>query len=264
MRNGTSTEESLKKDYEILNKKIINESNFVSNDWRDAPIIVGRNLLREQLNMIKIRQYSQTTKNKVIKHGSNSLLTKRVNAMITTLEEKDTENLMTNLPLVYKGNVLINLNEYHNTDIILKEMPKYLLVKKINNNSNNNLKFDHLPIDLIPIFPQTVTFAVKPKCAALGTKSVSVRRTQFPLTPAYALTAYKAQGKTLNKVIIDLTKPPSGKLDFAYAYVALSRAKSLNDIFILRDFDIKMLSPNIPVDYFLEIDRLKSIEVLSN
>ena len=301
LRNGTATEESLKSDFALLNNRIVNESNFMTNDWRDAPIIVGRNLLREKLNLIKIRQYAHWSNNtlfvckstdKLIKNGANALLTKRVNAMISILEEKDTENLMTNLPLVYKGkylitknlavrngivngtevelhavctqeNVIIDLGDPQHSEVILCELPKYLLVKKINEHAYNNLKFENLQDGLIPIFPQTVTFSVKPKCAALGTKSVSVRRSQFPLTPAYALTAYKAQGKTLNKLIIDLTKPATGKLDFDYAYVALSRAKSLNDILILREFDNKILSPKIPVDYFLEMERLKEIEVLS-
>jgi hypothetical protein len=299
LRNGNWTNSSLQQDFDILNERIINESNFHADDWRDAPIIVGRNSLREQINLIKIKDYAQNSKNtlfmcnsidKIVKNGSNALLTKRVSAMISTLEEKDTENLMTTLPLAYKAkyiitknlavkngivngtevelhgictheNLIVNLKDIAQMQFTLKEMPKYLLVKKVLNIQNTHLNFTNLNQDLIPILPLTVSISVKPKCAALGTKSVSVRRTQFPLTPAYALTAYKAQGKTLNKVIIDLTQPPTGKLDFAYAYVALSRAKSLNGILILRDFNIKLLSPKIPVNYFLEIDRLKSIEV---
>ena len=260
-----------------------------------APIIVSRNLLREQLNDIKIREYAKRSNNtlfmcpavdRLVKNGENILLKKRVNSMIGLLEEKDTENLMTNLPLVHKAKYFLTKNlavknglvngtevELHsvclendsivniNDNHVLNQIPKYLLVKKLTNNCTNNLLFDHLDKDLIPIFPQTSSFYVKPKCDALGTKSVTVSRTNFPLTPSYALTAYKAQGKTLGKVIVDLCKPPIGRLDFAYCYVALSRAKSLKDILILRPFDKKCLCPKISGDYFVEIERLNTISV---
>lgn len=56
-----------------------------------------------------------------------------------------------------------------------------------------------------------------------------VKRTQFPLIPAYGLTIHKAQGMTLSNVVVDL----GGKVPPAAAYVALSRAKSLDGIFLL-------------------------------
>ena len=61
-----------------------------------------------------------------------------------------------------------------------------------------------------------------------GTSSL---RLQFPVAPAYALTIHKAQGLTLNPVVIDLDfgsfHPPGG------AYVALSRARALDGISLL-------------------------------
>ena len=94
----------------------------------------------------------------------------------------------------------------------------------------------------------------------MGSRTFQVKRTQFPLTPAYACTAYKVQGKTLNKVIIDLKYPPTGKLDRAYAYVALSRVKNLNDILILRPFEKKILNTKFSDDYIIECERLLELE----
>ena len=60
----------------------------------------------------------------------------------------------------------------------------------------------------------------------------------------YHRTAHKAQGKTLSKAIIDLSIPPTGRLDSAYAYVVLSRLKCLKDLLILKKifFNFKKIS----------------------
>ena len=52
---------------------------------------------------------------------------------------------------------------------------------------------------------------------------------QFPLQLGYALTIHKAQGKTLDKVIIDTNK---GAFTHGQMYVALSRTRKLSDIHI--------------------------------
>lgn len=65
------------------------------------------------------------------------------------------------------------------------------------------------------------------------TDSVTEKETgsfeQFPLQLGYALTIHKAQGKTLDKVIIDTNK---GAFAHGQMYVALSRTRKLSDIHI--------------------------------
>jgi ATP-dependent DNA helicase PIF1 len=56
-------------------------------------------------------------------------------------------------------------------------------------------------------------------------------RTQLPLTPAWALTIHRAQGMTLDKVKIDVSKAFAD----GQVYVALSRATSLRGLQILGD-----------------------------
>ena len=63
-------------------------------------------------------------------------------------------------------------------------------------------------------------------------KRCKIKRTQLPLLPAFAMTAHKAQGQTLKKVIIDLencrgTESP---------YVMVSCVTSLEGLLILRPF----------------------------
>ncbi len=59
---------------------------------------------------------------------------------------------------------------------------------------------------------------------------------QFPLMLGYAMTIHKSQGKTLSKVIIDISR---GAFAHGQTYVALSRTKRANDMHI-----IKPLKPN--------------------
>ena len=66
------------------------------------------------------------------------------------------------------------------------------------------------------------TFEIVPLTRTWGSMSV----TQFPLRLAWAITVHKAQGLTLNKGLIDLSKCRS----FGQVYTALSRFRSLEDV----------------------------------
>ena len=54
---------------------------------------------------------------------------------------------------------------------------------------------------------------------------------QFPIVLGYAMTIHKSQGKTLNKVILDISR---GAFAHGQTYVALSRTRSANDMHIVK------------------------------
>ncbi|MDR1361387.1 MAG: AAA family ATPase [Rickettsiales bacterium] len=58
---------------------------------------------------------------------------------------------------------------------------------------------------------------------------------QFPLALGYAMTIHKAQGKTLHKVIIDISR---GAFAHGQTYVALSRTRYSSDMYIKNDLKI--------------------------
>ena len=69
---------------------------------------------------------------------------------------------------------------------------------------------------------------------------INVTRTQLPIPPAFAITTYKAQGLTVEKIVVDLQLPPTAS-QVASIYVPLSRVKRAEDLAILRPFVMKIL-----------------------
>ena len=89
--------------------------------------------------------------------------------------------------------------------------------------------------DVIPIVPALKSFKITyteqvsdtvTGASVLQKKSKTVQRRQFPVTGAYAFTDYRSQGQTIDSVIVDLAKPPSGgELSMFNMYIALSRSR---------------------------------------
>eukprot|EP00660_Eupelagonema_oceanica_P019787 gene19787-biopygen11159 len=86
----------------------------------------------------------------------------------------------------------------------------------------------------IPIGRSAKTFHL----GAAGT-ATSVRRNQIPVLPDFGCTAHLCQGTTMTSALVDLDIPPGG--DTTASYVAISRVRTRNDLFILRPFDVDQL-----------------------
>ncbi len=76
--------------------------------------------------------------------------------------------------------------------------------------------------------------------------------TQFPLTLAWAITIHKAQGQTLDRVIVDLT---GGTFAGGQLYVALSRATSLDGLVLTREVLPRDLRGDLRVRRYLAAGR---------
>ncbi|KAG1883198.1 uncharacterized protein F5891DRAFT_1094749 [Suillus fuscotomentosus] len=61
--------------------------------------------------------------------------------------------------------------------------------------------------------------------------STRITRRQLPVTPAYAFTDFKAQGQTIDHVLVDIGRTTCFRLSPFNAYVALSRNFD-NDLFL--------------------------------
>ncbi|KIM64826.1 hypothetical protein SCLCIDRAFT_114408, partial [Scleroderma citrinum Foug A] len=89
----------------------------------------------------------------------------------------------------------------------------------------------------------------------------TVRRCQFPMTPAYAFTDYRSQGQTIPAVIVDIATPPTDKrgLSLFNLYVALSRSSGRSTIRLLRDFDVKVFQAAHCPELLAENNRLQTL-----
>jgi hypothetical protein len=88
---------------------------------------------------------------------------------------------------------------------------------------------------LVEAIPSTMNIKIRLKNSQ--TTSRTVTRHQIPMTGAYALTDYRAQGQTMTAAIADIAMPPSGTLTLFNLYVALSRSSGQESIRLLRDFN---------------------------
>ena len=96
---------------------------------------------------------------------------------------------------------------------IVRRISRYRLVVELLNKDNTMVSVPR------------ITFNVH-----VGRKGLTFQRLQFPVTVAYAMTIHKSQGQTLDRVGIDLRTP---LFDHGMLYVALSRARSEDDILLL-------------------------------
>ena len=70
-----------------------------------------------------------------------------------------------------------------------------------------------------------------------------VARTQIPLLPAWAITIHKSQGMTLEKVVVNLDRI----FEPQQAYVALSRARSMDGLKVVSDVGLEALQERRPL-----------------
>jgi hypothetical protein len=89
---------------------------------------------------------------------------------------------------------------------------------------------------------------------------MSVTRHQVPVTPAWAITEYKAQGSTYDSIVVDLHRQSVNTTDGSShqrncsIYVQLSRTRSLQGLSLLEPVTLKDLNGK-PNDLLLKEDR---------
>jgi hypothetical protein len=103
----------------------------------------------------------------------------------------------------------------------------------LKSHTTKGFTFPHIPQDTIFIASESIS--MKKKDGVGNDKFPACKRIGIPCTPAFAITDYKSQGKSLEQVVLGLYGRYRGdKCSFNSLYVQLSRCKTLNGVRLLR------------------------------
>ena len=92
--------------------------------------------------------------------------------------------------------------------------------------------------------------------------SPEIQRLQFPLALAWACTVHKVQGLTLNKIVISFELFKQRSFNYGQIYVPLSRATSLQGLYVLGKLEHKHIKADPRV--IEEYERLRNTSLLED
>jgi hypothetical protein len=260
-------------DIAILTTRIISSSyfNFQIAPWRNAVVITRKNAVKDELNRRAVHRLAGDTDREVLHYYARDFKSKKqikssaLEELLLNLDTGQSPGQMGRLPLVEGMPVVIHDNfdvqggVVNGTEGILKTVlyeedaetgRRYATSCVVIAQSSTCENLPSLGPKEVVVHQKThsITF-VEP----FTKKKHTIQRYQLPILPAYAMTDYKAQGRTMSNVIIDLQSCPSRES----AYVMLSRATSLNSLAILRPFKSDILTRHASEEYRNEARRLQ-------
>jgi hypothetical protein len=250
---------------------------FSSAPWNTTTLITPRHAVRERWNSRALRQWCQDHRRQIYRfHAEDTIKGKsltREQSLLLELKMADrthhgtwkslpstmevaigmrvlvTENIEKELDLTNgtRGEVVDIILDAREPPIdsecavvTLKYLPRYFLIR-IQREPGHGRKLENLEEDVTPVLPVTHFLQIE---ESVNGESLTrrIKRTQYTFTGAYALTDCRAQGLTMDSVIVDIARPPDRKgLSMFNIYVALSRSRGRDTIRLLRDFDQELL-----------------------
>jgi hypothetical protein len=263
-----------------------------SEEWRDAPLVTTRHAVRVPWNEESARRDCKRDNQQLFVCGARDLIRgkpltmEEQHALAAKIDNKGGTQLPDTVELAVGMKVLVTSNLDTDLDItngasgeivgivlqenerptedspihVLQNVPVYILVKLTRTRLT---ALEGLEECVVPIEPSTVEIPIIMIQSGKKIKK-TVRRTQFPITPAYALTDYRSQGQTLHKLLIDIQTPPGPKaLTLFSLYVMMSRSPGRSSIRILRPFDPKIFQQSHDPDLIEEDKRLETRDTVT-
>jgi ATP-dependent exoDNAse (exonuclease V) alpha subunit len=288
LRVGECTEEDMEEVRKlVLTEPACEKPDFASSPWCNATLITPRNATKDVWNAAALENHCRTSGNRKYIISAEDTITdtgespdRRMKKTIAGLKDETTRNLKMKIELAVGMKAMVVLNIATEADVAngtrgtvegfvldpretntspdeegcirLKYPPPVIYFKP---DMHSTAKFEGLAEGIIPISPSKVRFSIE-----VEEGKVKLERSQLAIVPGYAFTDYKAQGQTMECVIIDIAKPPSGALSPFSVYVALSRSRGRKTIRILRDFDPALFMQHPSEDLRVDMERLERLD----
>ena len=261
---------------ELLNTKLLRnaEPDWAKEEWCKTPVIVSNNEAKDWINTRcteafaarsgrELHYYHAVDRQggQIIEHGA-------LKDCLKNLHTGKTEQRLGLLPLVIGMPVMICSNFDVCNGIINGCTGTLEEVRYTTDNDGNHhahacvislpdsqgTSLTNLSIGEVPVLEDT--------CAMTFTnphshKRCSIKRTQLPIVPAFAITAHKSQGKTLPTAIADIQSCRGSES----VYVMLSRVTSIERLRILRPFNIKKIQCHPSEDSRREAQRVSLLDM---
>lgn len=289
LREGACSADDLRQIRKLLlSDETLERPDFMSPPWVDAVLVTPRHGVRTRWNTAALmkhcinsgeRMFISVAEDSTGSEGLKPELGHRVT--IAGLKTKETQNLETEVEVAVGMSVMVMSNVATDADLAngqrgtitgivldprdhsthmdeetaitrLKYPPAMIMFKP---SKTSDIEIPGVPKGCVPLFPKEVKFSIKD----INGITTKITRRQYPITPAFAFTDFKSQGQTIERVIIDLAKPPNGALSPFNAYVALSRSRGRENIRLLRDFDNALFTNHPSEDLRLEDVRLSAL-----
>jgi hypothetical protein len=269
-------------DVDLFNTRVIKSANCETgidmsvNDGFDATAIVPTNLLRQTMNFRKAATNCSRDNIRLMNCAANDVsstttLTDRLLLQLLHLDMSSSKlkdalpgflPLYIGMPVILKcKNISTDLGITNgsqgfvrNFDIKQGLSGRFYSTCVLVEFPNSKVFLPDLPEKWFPIVPVKSTFTTQ-LLSESGTKfTTKITRSQLPIQPAFAITGHSAEGKTLSNVLCNLQEGGFG------AYVAASRARSRQGLYITEHVKISDLNKSLPYSLIQESRRLSAIE----
>lgn len=272
LREGKCTQN----DFDLLNTRLIKNAkpNWNGPDWQNVPLIVRNNEEKDAINAHAAEAFARQTGRELHwyyakdNRRGQALEDEELKDALLGLHSGKTKMRLGKLPLVIGMPVMITQNFnvpdgiVNGCNGILKRIRfkvdrqgrRYVTSCVIHAQDTSGKNMHNLPNQhVVSLRDEVDLHFVDP----YSHKRMKITRAQVPILPAFAMTAHKAQGRTLDKVIVDLeacsgTESP---------YVMISRVTSLQGLLILRPFDISKIRSRLSEDRRKEARRLELLQL---
>ncbi|KAK0246522.1 hypothetical protein EDD85DRAFT_784129 [Armillaria nabsnona] len=291
LRVGACSVEDLKMiDNLVLESDSCEVPDFQSHPWNQAILVTSRHRPKDEWNLASIRRHCDKTGHRWYNCPSEDTygrkrepLSMEERLAVASVTTKASRQLADNVVIAVGMKAMVTMNIATQADLAngtrgviesivldprdlsplvndetgivdLKYPPALILFRP--DIDDLGRRIDGIEKGLLPIVPAEVGFQVQTHYG-----SRHIHRQQLSIIPAYAFTHHKCQGQNLGVVLVDLGRPPTGKLGPFNAYVALSRSKGRENIRLLRRPDTSLFTTYPSAALRHEDERLARLNV---